>query len=127
MHVIDATDAAMLVEDGDTITVSGLAGNLVPELVLDALERRFIDTGAPHGLTEIHPWLYGGPDGTGLNRFAHPGFLKRIIGSTFILPVLNKAAPINRLILDDGVEGTAGRPTRSSRRCAPRERGAPVT
>ena len=87
------------------ITVSGLAGNLVPEHVLDALERRFVETGAPHGLTEIHPWLYGGADGTGLNRFAHPGFLKRIIGSTFILPVLNKAAPINRLILDDGVEG----------------------
>ena len=61
-------------------------------------------TGQPDGLTEIHPWLYGGPDGTGLNRFAHPGFLRRIIGSTFILPVLSKTAEINRLILDDAVE-----------------------
>jgi propionate CoA-transferase len=105
MQVITATEAAMLVEPGDTITVSGLLSNLVPELVLEALERRFVDTGEPHGLTEIHPWLYGADAGTGLNRFAHPGFLKRIIGSTYILPAVNKSAPINRLVLDDGVEG----------------------
>jgi propionate CoA-transferase len=105
MQIIDAAAAAALVRSGDTVTVSGLVGNLVPERILEALERRFVETGQPEGLTEIHPWLYGGPDGTGLNRFAHPGFLKRIIGSTYILPALNKAAPINRLILDDGVEG----------------------
>jgi propionate CoA-transferase len=104
MQVIDADAAADLVQAGDTITVSGLVGNLVPEHVLQALERRFLATGEPDGLTELHPWLYGGPDGTGLNRFGHPGFLRRIIGSTFILPVLSKTAEINRLILDDGVE-----------------------
>ena len=104
MQVIDADDAAELVRSGQTITVSGLVGNLVAEHVLQALERRFLETGQPDGLTEIHPWLYGGPDGTGLNRFAHPGFLRRIIGSTFILPVLSKTAEINRLILDDAVE-----------------------
>ena len=104
MQVIDAEQAAGLVRSGQTITVSGLVGNLVAEHVLQALERRFLATGEPAGLTEIHPWLYGGPDGTGLNRFAHPGFLRRIIGSTFILPVLSKTAEINRLILDDGVE-----------------------
>ena len=105
MQVIDAERAAGLIDSGSTLTVSGLLGNLVAEHVLDALERRFLATGEPNGLTEIHPWLYGAADGTGLNRFAHPGFLKRIIGSTYILPALNKAAPINRLVLDDGVEG----------------------
>jgi propionate CoA-transferase len=105
MQVIDAEQAASLVHSGRTVTVSGLVGNLVAEHVLEALERRFLDTGEPRGLTEIHPWLYGGPDTAGLNRFAHAGFIKRIIGSTFILPVLSKTAPINRLVLDDGVEG----------------------
>ena len=104
MQITDAGGAAELVRSGQTITVSGLVGNLVAEHVLQALERRFLTTGEPDGLTEIHPWLYGGPDGTGLNRFAHPGFLRRIIGSTFILPVLSKTAEINRLILDEGVE-----------------------
>ena len=105
MQLIGADDAAGLVKSGHTITVSGLLGNLVAEHVLDALERRFVETGEPRGLTEIHPWLYGAPDDTGLNRFAHPGFLKRIIGSTYILPSISKTAPINKLILDDGVEG----------------------
>jgi propionate CoA-transferase len=66
MQVIDADPAAGLVRSGQTITVSGLVGNLVAEHVLQALERRFLETGQPDGLTEIHPWLYGGPDGTGL-------------------------------------------------------------
>ena len=105
MEVIDAASAAALVRSGDTITVSGLVGNLVPERVLEELERRFLENGEPEGLTEIHPWLYGGPEGKGLDRFSHPGLLKRILGSTFILPNLSKAAPINRLILDDRVEG----------------------
>jgi propionate CoA-transferase len=102
--LISPEQAAALVNDGDTVTVSGLIGNMVPEAVLEALETRFLETGSPRGLTEIHPWLYGSPDGTGLNRWAHPGFLKRIIGSTFILPALSKTSEINRFILDDHVE-----------------------
>ena len=105
MDVITAPHAAALLRSGGTVTVSGLIGNMVPELVLRAIERRFVETGEPSGLTEIHPWLYGAPNGTGLNRWAHPGLLKRIIGSTYILPVLSKDAEINRLIQDDEVEG----------------------
>lgn len=105
MRVISSDDAAGLVQSGQVVTVSGLMGNLVPERVLEALETRFLDSGEPHGLTEIHPWLYGGPDGTGLNRWAHPGFVRRIIGSTYILPSLSKTAQINALINDDLVEG----------------------
>lgn len=102
--VLSAEEAARMISPGDTITVSGLGGNMVPEHVLEALEARFLATGEPGGLTEIHPWLYGSEDGTGLNRWAHPGFLKRIIGSTYILPSQSKTAEINRLILSEGVE-----------------------
>jgi propionate CoA-transferase len=105
MKVITAEEAAALVEDGQTVTVSGLLGNMVPEVVLQALEQRFLETGHPRGLTEIHPWLYGVDDGTGLNRWAHDGFLKRIIGSTYILPSLSKTSEINAFILADRVEG----------------------
>lgn len=102
---ISAEDAARLVPSHAVVTVTGLVGNMVPEPILAALEERFLATGEPHSLTEIHPWLYGGPDGTGLNHWAHPGFLKRIIGSTYILPATSKTSEINRLILEDGVEG----------------------
>jgi propionate CoA-transferase len=105
MKVISAEQAANLVESNMVVAVSGLIGNMVADTVIEALERRFLETGQPRDLTEIHPWVYGGPDGTGLNRWAHPGFLKRIIGSTYILPMSSKTSEINRLILDDGVEG----------------------
>lgn len=105
MRTITAAEAADLIQDGQTVTVSGLLGNLVPEEILIALERRFLQTQRPRGLTEIHPWLYGWEDGTGLNRWAHPGLLKRIIGSTYILPSTSKTAEINALILNDAVEG----------------------
>lgn len=105
MEIISAERAAALIQSNATVTVSGLGGNLVPELILEALESRFLATGAPRDLTEIHPWLYGGPDGTGLNRWAHPGFLKRIIGSTYILPAQSKTSEINRFILENAVEG----------------------
>jgi propionate CoA-transferase len=105
MQVITAEQAAALVPSGATVTVSGLMGNMVPEAILVEIERRFLETGQPREITEIHPWLYGWEDGTGLNRWAHPGLLKRIIGSTYILPNLSKTAPINRLILDEQVEG----------------------
>jgi propionate CoA-transferase len=105
MQVITAEQAAALIPSGATVTVSGLMGNMVPEAILAEIERRFLETGQPRGITEIHPWLYGWEDGTGLNRWAHPGLLKRIIGSTYILPNLSKTAQINRLILDEQVEG----------------------
>ncbi|MFN0145231.1 MAG: malonate decarboxylase subunit alpha [Dehalococcoidia bacterium] len=105
MKVISAEEAAALLPSGATVTVSGLMGNLVPETVLAAVERRFLETGQPRDITELHPWLYGWEDGTGLNRWAHPGLLKRIIGSTYILPTFSKTAQINRMILDGEVEG----------------------
>lgn len=104
-QVITADRAASLIESGQVVTVSGLIGNLVPEMVLEAIERRFLETGQPRDITEIHPWLYGADNGTGLNRWAHPGLLKRIIGSTYILPVLSKDSEINSMILSDQVEG----------------------
>ena len=103
-QVISATQAADLIKSGDVLTVSGLGGMNVAETVLEALENRFLETGQPDQLIEVHPWFYGGPPDTGLNRWAHPGFLKRIIGSTFILPGLADEAPINDLILRNEVE-----------------------
>lgn len=105
MRIITAEAAAALIPSGATVTVSGLMGNMVPEAVLVEIERRFLETGTPRDITEVHPWLYGWEDGTGLNRWAHPGLLKRIIGSTYILPTQSKTAQINTMIRDDQVEG----------------------
>jgi propionate CoA-transferase len=92
LQLLNPDEAAALIESGDTVTVSGVVMNMVPEEVLKALELRFLATGEPSQLTEIHPWLYGSEDGTGMNRWAHDGFLKRTIGSTYILPASSKTS-----------------------------------
>lgn len=104
VRVISADEAAALIPSNATVTVSGLLGNMVPEAILEAIERRFLREGRPRGITEIHPWLYGWEDHTGLNHWAHEGLLRRIIGSTFILPTCSKTAPINRFILEERCE-----------------------
>ena len=38
-----AEEAVKLIQDGDTVTTCGIAGALVPEKVLVALEKRFLD------------------------------------------------------------------------------------
>lgn len=104
MQLLNPDEAAALIESGDTVTVSGVVNNMVPEEVLKALELRFLATGTPGDLTEIHPWLYGSEDGTGLNRLAHNGLLRRTIGSTFILPVSSKTSEFNQLVISGGIE-----------------------
>lgn len=104
VRILTAEQAAEQIPSGATVTVSGLIGNLVPETILKAIEARFLATGEPQGLTEIHPWFYGVGDGTGLNRWAHRGLLKRVIGSTYIPPYLSKTSELNQLIVDEEVE-----------------------
>ncbi len=103
-RVISAEEAVALITSDSVVTVSGLISNLVPEFLLEHLEQRFLATGEPRDITQIHPWLYGAENGTGLNRWAHPGFLKRIIGSTYILPVLSRTSEINKFIFDNECE-----------------------
>jgi propionate CoA-transferase len=104
LRILSPDEAATLVRTGDTVTVSGVVGNMVPEEILQALELRFLATGEPGQLTELHPWLYGSADGTGLNRWAHDGFLKRTLGSTFLLPTSSKTSEFNRLVLSGDIE-----------------------
>ena len=104
MKILSADEAAALIRSGDTVTVSGVVGNMVPEHVLEAIEVRYLATGEPRGLTEVHPWLYGGPDGTGMNRWAHGDLLRRTVGSTFILPTDSKTSEFNQLILSGSIE-----------------------
>lgn len=59
--VVSAAEAVAIVRDGDTLCCSGFGSNGVPvELVL-ALEKRFLETGAPKDLTLV----FGGGPGDG--------------------------------------------------------------
>ena len=52
--VLSVEDAVALVRDGDTVATTGYGGNGTPDQLFIQLERRFLDTGAPRGLTLVH-------------------------------------------------------------------------
>ncbi|BCV24596.1 acyl CoA:acetate/3-ketoacid CoA transferase [Gelria sp. Kuro-4] len=81
--VMTATEAANLIKDHDVITVTGNCEMLMPDAVLAALENRFQTTGSPAGLGLYYPVISGAQrEGTGVDRLAHPGMLKRVIASS---------------------------------------------
>ena len=96
--IVSADEAIRLVHDGDTLVCSGFGVVGVPcELTL-ALEKRFLETQTPTGLT----LLFGGGPGdgkeAGANNLAHEGMLKRIIGGHWgLVPKLGELAMANKV------------------------------
>ena len=97
--VTTAADAISLIQDGDTVCSSGFVGVGVPNELLLALERRFLDTQAPRSLTWLHAAGVGDGKERGLNLLAHEGLLKRIIGGHFGL-----APKLVQMINDEKIE-----------------------
>ncbi|MEM9145460.1 MAG: CoA-transferase [Pseudomonadota bacterium] len=81
--VIPAADAARLVHDGDTLTTSGFVGIGVPDALLAALETRFVETGGPRDLGLIFAAGQGDNAKRGLNRLAHDGLIKWVLGGHY--------------------------------------------
>jgi len=79
--VVTRDQAVERIPDNATICITGSGGGLLePDYVLHALEQRFLHTGHPKNLTIVHAASLGDLKERGMNRFVHPGFLKRIIG-----------------------------------------------
>ena len=98
--VIAVEDAISVVQDGDVLATSGYGGHGMPEQLLVALERRFLDTGGPRDLTLVHATGQGDGKDQGLNRLAHAGLLQRVIGGYFGL-----SPKLTRLIQDNRIQG----------------------
>jgi propionate CoA-transferase len=81
--VIPVEDAVSVVHDGDVIATSGYGGHGMPEQLIVALEKRFLETGAPKGLTLVHATGQGDGADKGLNHLAHEGLVTRVIGGYF--------------------------------------------
>lgn len=100
-----AVEAVLLIGDGATIAVSSSSGLCCPDAVLQALGERFAQTGAPRGLTSVHPIAAGDMFGTkGVDHIAQPGLLTRIIGGSYPSGPTNAAPPkIWQMILAEQV------------------------
>ena len=83
--IVSAAEAIAIVRDGDTVAFSGFVGTGTPEELIIALERRFLETGSPRDLTLVFAAAPGDGKERGLNRLAHAGLVKRVIGGHWSL------------------------------------------
>jgi len=82
-RVVTAGEAAELIPDGGTVAVCGCLSMLEPDTVLAGIETRFLHAGHPRDLTVVHPVMVGSRKGSGINRLAHDGLMRRVIGGSF--------------------------------------------
>ncbi len=96
--LVSADDAIALIQDGDTLCLSGFVGTGTPEDLIAALERRFLETGSPRDLTLVFAAAPGDGATRGANRLAHKGLLKRVIGGHWsLVPQIAKMATNNEI------------------------------
>lgn len=79
--VIDVCEIASLVPDNSTVATSGFQMAVFPDQIVAELERSFLETGHPRDLTVYHSAGQGDWDHRGINRFAHVGMIRRLIGA----------------------------------------------
>jgi propionate CoA-transferase len=81
MKFLSADDAALLIPDHATLLVDGSGGGVnEPGAVLAAIERRFLQSFAPTGLTVLHISGMGSGNGDGIDYLAHENLTARVIG-----------------------------------------------
>ena len=112
--------AAALIRDGDTVALIGGGGLVEASCLHEAIEKRFLTIGHPRALTVIHALGIGDRKTRGMNRFAHEGMVKRVIGGHWVwsprMQQLAKDEQIEAYVLPGGVtmqlfrEIGAGRP-----------------
>jgi propionate CoA-transferase len=96
--VISADEAIALIRENDVVTTTGFVQSCIPESLHAALEKRYIETGAPKGLTLIMCAGAGDSKGLGTGRLYHDGLLKRVIAANFgRMPKVAQAAQEDRI------------------------------
>lgn len=93
MKVIEAKEVPKLINNGDFIAVDGFVGIGVPEEILFEIEDSFFSENKPKNLSLMFAAGFGDGAKRGLNRLAHKGLLKRVIGGHWgLAPALGKLA-----------------------------------
>lgn len=81
IKIMSAREAVDLIKDNDTLYITGSGGGVMDaDYVYEGIEQKFLETAAPKNLTLVHVTGIGVREGKGVNRFAHKGLVKRVIG-----------------------------------------------
>ena len=94
---VSADEAAARIGDGRTMAIGGSgSGHCIPDILLEALGRRFKATGHPNHLTLVHAFGVGDQKSRGLQHLAQPGLFRRVIGGHWSMaPRMSKLAAAN--------------------------------
>ncbi|TXN71011.1 malonate decarboxylase subunit alpha [Methylobacterium sp. WL6] len=96
--IVSADEAIALIRTDDVVTTTGFVQSCIPEALHAALEKRFVETGAPGNLTLIMTAGAGDSKGLGTGRLHHEGLLGRVIAANFgRMPKVAQAAQDNRI------------------------------
>src|ERR1700675_778452 len=83
-RVLAADQAAALIPDGATVTVSSSSALGCPDAMLAAIGRRFEETGHPRRLTTLHPIAAGDMYGVkGIDHIAKEGLLAKVLAGSY--------------------------------------------
>ncbi|WP_211441820.1 CoA-transferase [Collimonas humicola] len=106
--IISAEQAVASIKDGQTVASVGVIGWTVPDATLEALGKRFRETGAPRNLTFYFPCGTGDAVGIrGMDHVAQEGLMKRIVSGSYINPVnphTGKRPDLMQLIQENRIE-----------------------
>src|SRR5215472_2798583 len=96
--IVSVDEAIAIIRDGDTLCVSGFVGIGTPDELILALERRFLKERHPSNLTLVFAAAPGDGKERGLNRLAHKGLIKRVVGGHWALvPKISEMAINNEI------------------------------
>jgi len=91
--VVPLEVALARIRSGDTIATGGFVATGSPEYLLSGLESRYLSTGGPGGLSVVYAAGQGDGDRRGVNHFAHPGMVHRVVGGHWgLVPKLGEMA-----------------------------------
>lgn len=81
MIQVAAREAVKVIRDGDVVAITGNGGGMLEaDEIFTAIEERFLTTGHPRDLVLVHALGVGDGKERGVNRFAHEGMVRRVIG-----------------------------------------------